>query len=47
MVILEIKTTVFICVLSSEGCDICPKRLDLALAPNKASEEVNKKQRNT
>ena len=37
MVILEIKITVFTCLLSSEGCDSFPKHLDLALAPNKTN----------
>ena len=46
MVILEIKTTVFTCLLSDEGCDSFPKHLDLALAPNKTHEGV-KKQWNT
>jgi len=32
---LEIKVTVFTCLLSSEGCDSFPKHLDLALASNK------------
>ena len=42
VVILEIKTTVFTCLLSSEGCDSFPKHLDLALAPNKTNEGVKK-----
>ena len=42
MVILEIKITVFTCLLSSEGCDSFPKHLDLALAPNKTNEGVKK-----
>ena len=46
MVILEIKITVFACLLSSEGCDSFPKHLDLALVPNKTNEGV-KKQWNT
>ena len=46
MVILEIKITVFACLLSDEECDSIPKHLDLTLAPNKINEEV-KKQRNT
>ena len=46
MVILEIKITVFTCLLSSEGWDSFPKHLDLALAPNKTNEGV-KKQWNT
>ena len=41
-VILEIKITVYICLLNSEGPDSFPKHLDLALAPNKANEGVNK-----
>ena len=40
--ILEIKNTVLTCLLSNEGCDSFPKRLDLALAPNKTSEWVKK-----
>ena len=46
MVILEIKITVFACLLSHEGCDSFLKHLDLALAPNKTNEGV-KKQLNT
>ena len=42
-VILEIKITVFIFLLDSEGCDSLPKHLDLALAPNKTNEGVKKK----
>ena len=42
MVILKIKITVFTCLLSSEGCDSFPKHLDLALAPNKTNEGVEK-----
>ena len=42
MVILEIKITVFTCLLSSEGCDSFPKHLDLALAPNKTNTGVKK-----
>ena len=40
MVILEIKFTVFSCLLSNEGCDRFPKHLDLALTPNKTNEGV-------
>ena len=40
MLILEIKITVFACLLSSEGCDSFPNHLDLALAPNKTNEGV-------
>ena len=46
VVILEIKITVFTCLLSNEGCDSFLKHLDLALAPNKTNEGV-KKQLNT
>ena len=46
MVILEIKITVFACLLSSEGCDGFPEHLDMALAPKKTNEGV-KKQWNT
>ena len=42
MVILEIKITVFTCLLSSEGCDSVPKHLDLALAPNQTNEGIEK-----
>ena len=42
MVILEIKTTVFTCMLSSEGCDNFPKHLNLALASNKTNGGVKK-----
>ena len=42
MVILEIKITVFTCLLSSAGCDYFPKHIDLALAPNKTNEGVKK-----
>ena len=42
VVILEIKTTVFTCLLSSEGCHSFPKHLDLALAPNKTNEGFKK-----
>ena len=42
MVILEIKITVFACLLSDEGCDSFPKYLDLVLAPNKMNEGVKK-----
>ena len=42
MVILEIKTTVFTCVLSSEGSDSFPRHLDLALASNKTNRGVKK-----
>ena len=42
MVILEIKTTIFTCMLSSEGCDSFPKHLDLALASNKTNEGIKK-----
>ena len=42
MVILEIKTTVFTCMLSSEGCGGFPKHLDLALASNKTNGGVKK-----
>ena len=42
MVIFEIKVTVFICLLSSEGCDNFPKHLDFALAPNKTNDAVKK-----
>ena len=38
--ILEIKTTVFTCLPSSDGCNGFLKHLDLALAPNKANEGV-------
>ena len=40
MVILEIKITVFTCLLSSEGCDSFPKHLYLALAPDKTNKGV-------
>ena len=43
---MEIKITVFTCLLSSEGCDSFPKHLGLALAPNKTNDGV-KKQQNT
>ena len=46
MAILEIKFTVFACLLSDEGCDSIPKHLDLTLAPDKTNEGV-KKQQNT
>ena len=46
MVILEIKITVFTCLLSSGGCDSLPKHPDLILKPNKTNEGV-KKQWNT
>ena len=46
MIFLEIKITVFICLIREEGCDSFPKHLNLALAPNKTNEGV-KKQRNT
>ena len=42
MLFLEIKITVFACLLSDEGCDSCPKHLDLALAPNKTNQGVKK-----
>ena len=45
MVILEIKITVFACLLSNELCDSFVKHLNLELAPNKTNEGV-KKQRN-
>ena len=38
MVFLEIKITVFACLLSDEECDSFPKHLDLAMAPNKTNE---------
>ena len=40
--VLEIKITVFACLLSDEGCDSFPKHLDLALTPNKTNEGVKK-----
>ena len=40
MVILEIKITVFTCLLGSEGCDSFPEHLDLALAPDKTNKGV-------
>ena len=42
MVILEIKTTVFTCMLSGEGCDSFPKHPDLALASKKTNGGVKK-----
>ena len=36
------KITVFTCLLSSERCDSFPTHLDLALAPNKTNEAVNR-----
>ena len=42
MVILEIKFTVFTCLLISEGCRSFPKHLDVALAPTKTNEGVKK-----
>ena len=42
MAILEIKTTIFTCLLSDGGCDSFSKHLDLALAPNKTNEGVKK-----
>ena len=42
MIILEIKITVFTCLLSSDECDNFSKHLDLALAPNKTHEGVKK-----
>ena len=42
MAILEIKITVFTCLLSKEGCDSFPKHLDLELAPIKTNEGVKK-----
>ena len=42
MAMLEKKITVCACLLSSEGCDSFPKHLDLALAPNKTNEGVEK-----
>ena len=44
MVTLEIKITVFTCMLSSEGCDSFPKHLDLALVLNKTNGGVEKQQ---
>ena len=43
MVILEIKFTVFTCLLSCEGCSRFPKHLGVALAPNKTSEGIKKR----
>ena len=42
IVALEIKFTVITCLLISEGCNSCPKHLDLALAPNKTNQGVKK-----
>ena len=42
MVILEIKITVFTCLLGDEGCDSFLKHLDLALSPNKTNKGVNR-----
>ena len=42
MVILEIKTTVFAYMLSSEGCDSFTKHLDLALVSNNTNGGVKK-----
>ena len=42
MVILEIKMTVYACLLSDEERDNFPKHLDLALTPNKTKEGVKK-----
>ena len=42
VVILEIKITVFTCLLSNEECNIFSKHLDLALAPNKTNEGVKR-----
>ena len=36
------KNAVFTCLLSNEGCDIFPKHLDSALAPNNTNERVKK-----
>ena len=42
MVIFEIKITIFTCLPGIAGCNSFPKRLDLALAPNKTNEGVTK-----
>ena len=42
MVIFGIKITVFACLLSDEESNSFPKHLDLALAPNKTNEGVEK-----
>ena len=39
---LEIKITVFTCLLRDEGCNSFSKHLDLALAPNETNEGVKK-----
>ena len=42
MDVLEITFIIFICLPVTEGCDIFPKHLDLALSPNKTNEGVNR-----
>ena len=42
MVFLEIKNTVSTCLPGTKGSDSFPKRLDLALAPNKTNEGAKK-----
>ena len=38
MEILEVKTSICACLLSSEGCDAFSEHLDLALVPNGTNE---------
>ena len=42
LALLEIKSTVFTCLLSNGGCDSFHKHLDLAMAPNKTREGIKK-----
>ena len=42
MVILEIKITIFACLLNDEECDSILKHLDLTLTSNKTNEGVKK-----
>ena len=42
IVTLEIRITVFACLLSDEGCDSFTRHLDLELAPKKTNKRVKK-----